>query len=139
MKAISIHPYYAQAIVTGLKTVEVRSWRTDYRGDIVICSTAKKLHGTIPGHALGIVKIMDCIPLQRKHMKDALMRPAEYRSGLYAWILDDNRLIIPQPVKGRLSLWNYTGKLDLIPFEEWAEDTGASEAWIDKYWRHLMT
>ena len=41
VKALSIHPYYAQAIVTGLKTIEVRTWRTDYRGDIVICSTAK--------------------------------------------------------------------------------------------------
>ena len=42
MKALSIHPIYAMCIVTGQKTVECRSWTTSYRGDILICSTAKK-------------------------------------------------------------------------------------------------
>lgn len=37
MKALSIHPYYAIGIVTGDKTI-VRTWSTDYRGDILICS-----------------------------------------------------------------------------------------------------
>ena len=139
MKALSVHPYYAQAIVTGEKYIEVRTWKTDYRGDIVICSTAKKYKGTVPGHALGVVKLIDIVPLEKKHMEGAMLNKSDWEPGLYAWVLDDNRLIVPQPVKGRLSLWEYTGKIDLIPFDEWVTDTGADDSWIDKYWGHLMT
>lgn len=108
MKALSIHPYYAMAIALGEKTVEVRTWKTDYRGEIVICSTAKKVKGTIPSHALCTVKILDIVPLTKELAKQAMMdwKP-EYKDWYYAWILDDNKLIEPQPVKGKLSLWEY--------------------------------
>lgn len=43
MKALSIHPEYAMNIIKGLKTIEVRSWTTKYRGDMLICATAKDL------------------------------------------------------------------------------------------------
>ena len=55
MKALSIHPEYAMNIVKGLKTVEVRTWTTKYRGDLLICATTKKGKGLISGHALGVV------------------------------------------------------------------------------------
>ena len=143
MKALSIHPYYACAIVTGCKSIEVRSWRTDYRGDLVICSTQKKFHGTVPGHALGVVTLEDVVPLEKKHMKDALMEPSDYAPGLYAWKLTYNRLIVPVPVKGKLSLWEYGGPLEYIPEEEWILPDGADDddggGWVEKYWKPIMT
>ena len=144
MKALSIHPMYAMAIIAGDKAIECRSWKTDYRGDLLICSTNKKIHGTIPGHALGVVTLKDVVPFQKKHLKDALMMPADYRPGMYAWILGDNRMIEPVPVKGRLSLWEYTGDITYVPFEEWVlpddadpeESTGSD--WIKEHWEPLL-
>lgn len=145
MKALSIHPAFAMAIVCGEKSVEFRTWKTDYRGDMLICSTAKKLHGTIPGHALGVVTLVDVVPFEKKHLSAALMSPADYQPGGYAWILTYNRLIVPVPVKGKLSLWDYTGDIEYIPEEDWIlppgvkpEDTDAG-AWYEKYWLPLMT
>ena len=144
MKALSINPDFALMIAGGEKTVECRTWATDYRGPLLICSTAKKLHGTIPGHALAVVTLKDIVPFEKKHLEDAVMLPSEYVPGRYAWMLDDNKLIVPVPVKGRLSLWNYDGPIEYIPESEWAlpddvnpEDVPAGE-WFYKYWQPIM-
>ena len=146
MKALSVHPFYADAIVSGLKGVEVRTWRTDYRGDLLICSTQKLYHGTIPGHALGVVKLVDVVPLKKKHLKDAMMPESDYNPNFFAWVLDDNRLIVPIPVKGKLSLWNFEHDelIQYIPPEEWTEteeNAGSDEPgeWWYKYWEPLIT
>ena len=139
MKALSIHPYYAMAIVAGQKSIECRTWSTDYRGDILICSTAKKHHGTIPGHALGVVTLKDVRPFTKKDTDAALLLPAEFKPGLYAWELTYNRLIVPVPVKGKLSLWNYEGDIEYIPEEEWiTDDPEKAGEWFEKYWKPLM-
>ena len=69
MKALSIEPYYAMAICFGMKTIECRTWKTSYRGTIVICSSSRKEHRTIPGHALCLADIVDIVPFKRKHLK----------------------------------------------------------------------
>ena len=61
MKALSIHPIYAAAIFCGDKTIECRTWKTDYRGEILICSTNRKIKHTIPGHALCTAKLVDIV------------------------------------------------------------------------------
>lgn len=107
----------------------------------MICSTNKKYHGTVPGCALGVVNLYDIVPLQKKHLKDALMPPTTNTAGMYAWMLGDNRLIVPQPVKGKLSLWNYDGPIEFIPFEEWVcsdEDIETEGSWVQKYWGPYM-
>ena len=115
MKALSIHPFYAGMIWKGEKTVEVRTWRTDYRGDVLICSTAKKEHGTIPGHALCVARLVDVRPFTMDLCDAAMMHSYEWQSGLFAWIFDDVRTIRPVPVKGKLSLWNYDGEIEILP------------------------
>ena len=144
MKALSISPYYAMGIVLGVKSIECRTWKTDYRGDLLICATNKKMHGTIAGHALGVVTLEDVVPFTKKHLKDALLEPSEYKPGMYAWKLTYNRLIVPQPVKGKLSLWEYDGPLEYIPESEWilpegAEDTDEPAEWFLKHWKPIMT
>ena len=114
MKALSIHPVYVAGIMCGLKTVECRTWKTDYRGDILICSTAKKQKGTIPGHALCVAELKDIVPFTRKHLEPAMMKASEFDNNYYAWILDNIRLIKPIPVKGKLSLWNFNGEIEYM-------------------------
>ncbi len=114
MKALSIHPDYAMGIMIGNKTVECRTWSTDYRGDLLICSTAKKLKDTIPGHALCVANLADVVPFEKKHLDAAMMPTSDYRPGLFAWILDNVRVIRPIPLKGKLSLWNYDGNIEVI-------------------------
>ena len=131
MKALSIWPEYATEIAMGWKTIEYRSWKTNYRGDIVICSSARKQKGFVPGHALCIVEIVDI---------------EEYGDKDYGWVLDNIRMIKPFPVKGQLHLWEYTGPLDIIPDEEWrvSEDASDEEAemlwatFVNKYWEPLL-
>ena len=113
MKALSIHAPYAMAIVTGEKTVECRSWKTDYRGDILICSSSKKYKGTIPGHALGVVTLKDIVPFQAQHLRGAMMD--DYYPDDYAWILTNPRLIKPFPVKGKLHLWPCEHEIEFLP------------------------
>jgi len=80
MKAISLWQPWATLIALGLKTVETRSWRMDYRGPLVICSTTGKSQNE---RAFG-----------------------DYSSGRYA-ILTTNcrRFAEPFPVKGKQKLF----------------------------------
>lgn len=40
MKALSVQPYWATSILQKTKTVECRTWKTDYRGDLLICASS---------------------------------------------------------------------------------------------------
>lgn len=116
MKALSIHPVYACEILTGQKTVEVRTWKTAYRGDLLICSTNHKVKDTIPGHALCVVTLKDIEPLSNKHFAGAMFKRSNIDNleGKYAWILSDVRWIKPIPLKGKLGLWNYDGEIEYL-------------------------
>lgn len=136
MKALTVHPIYAMKIVTGIKTVECRSWKTDYRGDILITSSAKKFKGTIPGHVLGVVELADIVPFRHEHLEAADMDVMPY--GEYAWILKNPRIIKPIPIKGKLSLWesgiNYDD-LEILPEPKTEEE----DAELDRlYWEPLV-
>lgn len=137
MKALSIHPYYAMSIVAGVKTVECRTWKTDYRGDIVICSTKALLKGTIPGHALGVVELVDVVPFTKEYLKAAEMTAEALKElgDCYAWILKNPRLIKPIPVKCKLSLWEYTEEIEFLP---WLDDEEEAERQFETYWKPLI-
>ena len=135
MKALSIHPFYACKIFSGEKTVECRSWSTSHRGDLLICSTAKKFKDTMPGHALCVVTLKDVVPFEKKHLKAALMEPKYYEPGLYAWILDDVRIIRPIPLKGKLSLWDYNGDIEYLQEPETDEE---DERMYHEIWEPLF-
>lgn len=136
MKALSVHPVFAMNFFCGKKTVECRTWSTNYRGDILICSTNKKIKGTIPGHALCVMRLVDIVPFEKKHLEAACMYPEEFQPGAYAWIMDNLRFVRPVPVKGHLSLWDYDGEIEIFTedqlneFHEDAEETNL--------WEHLF-
>lgn len=125
MKALTLDPFFAMDVMECQKTVECRTWKTDYRGDILICSSAKKRKDTIPGHALCVVTLKDIVPFTKAHLKAACMFDYEYADGCYAWLLENVRLIYPFAVKGKLSLWNCEHDIKFFDgihsAEEWDE------------------
>lgn len=133
MKALSIAPEYALAIMLKEKTVECRTWKTDYRGDILICSSADKIPGTIPGHALCVAEIVDIVPFTEEHLYGALMYDLPEKA-CYAWILGNIRIIKPFPVKGKLSLWNCEQPVEYLNLRSRQE---ADEA-ADQYFKPLI-
>ena len=99
MKALSIRPEYADEIAEGYKTEEYRSWRTSYRGDLLICASSYN-NGVhfVRGHALCVVDLYNI----------------EKADG-YIWHLRNVRLIEPFPVKGKLYLFD-VDDTKIIPF-----------------------
>jgi len=115
MKALSIKDPWAWLIASGIKDVENRTWKTNYRGRILIHVPAKRDSiviipadiASIPKPderttkaIIGEVTITDCI-------KNSQSPWAE--TDCWHWVLTDP-LLYKSPiknVKGKLGLWNY--------------------------------
>lgn len=111
MKALSIRNPWAHMILCGEKEFEFRTWQTDYRGDLLICSSANpKIKDTIMGHALVIVRLNDIFEVTAKNYKDFDL-DEKPEGKLYAWQLTDSRVIKPFPVKGKLNFFNVDDNL----------------------------
>jgi len=107
MKALSVKQPWANLIASGLKTIETRTWKTKYRGDLLIVSSkSPKIEPA--GYALAIVELVDCRPMIKADEKVACceLYPA------YAWVLKNIRPIEPFPVKGQLNLFDVEFKLE---------------------------
>lgn len=133
MKALTIHPYYVHMIWFEQKTIEVRTWQTKHRGDILICSSREMMHGTIPGYALCVAELVNVRPLKKADMDAAYLPDEDYRKGLYAWELENIRTIQPIPVRGKPGLFDVDDSLiKYIPDPEIDDRT----RW-DKIWQPL--
>ena len=84
---------------------------------------------------MGVVTLKDIVRFDRKHVKPALMK--DWEPGLYAWILENPRIIKPIPVKGKLSLWNFADedKIEYLPVPKTEEEDEALGA---MYWDDLI-
>ena len=127
MKVLTIKQPWASLILLGLKKYEFRSWKTEYRGELLIHAGKgidkdgmERLKKYIPENMptekiLGKVKLIDCIKTSsefydkvQKENKDIYAKSVFNQD--YAWQMevievDDN----PIKVKGKLRLWNYEG------------------------------
>jgi hypothetical protein len=126
MKALSFRQPWATLIVTGEKTIEWRSWKTDYRGDIVVCSSATKQEldwahmseddrACFPlGQAFGIVTLRGIRQFKKSDFDAACMSDGfdtmPDPPG-YAWLLENPRFIENFPVKGKLNFFNLNDDL----------------------------
>jgi hypothetical protein len=102
MKAISIREPWATLIAEGKKTIEVRSWPTKYRGELLICASQKP-KGQNSGMAVAIVNLVDVRLMKKGDEKKAL---CELFTDCYSWILKDVKKIEPFPVKGKLGFYD---------------------------------
>ena len=134
LKALSVHPEFAMQIAWGEKTMEFRSWATKHRGDLLICSTAHPLKkGTIAGHALCIADLKDCVDFLD-----------DDGNTVYAWVLENVRLIVPVPISGKQRLWDFTPEenkpLQIIGTNEYLNSLPEEEddAIFSQVWQPLI-
>lgn len=118
MKALSVRQPWASWIISGEKTIEWRSWRAKYRGELLICSSARPddlyhdlgiwTREKMPlGMALGIVTLVDVRAFTRDDVKGALFGDTDDSEIMgFAWVLENPRPITPFPVKGKLNFFN---------------------------------
>lgn len=134
MKAISIQQPWAHLILCDEKKYEYRSWSTEHRGDLLICSSANpKIEDTIPGHALCVVNITDVIQVTKKNYKEFdLDDPPARGEKLYAWKIEDVRAIHPFSVKGKLNFYYVDDAL--IQYADVTEKSEEeAQAWYEEY------
>lgn len=112
MKALSIYAPYAMGIAGNLKTIETRSWATNYRGDILICSTLEGKNNKdlkdyfIFGHAIAVATISDCAKFKNSDRRKAMIEDNIDMQDMYSWHLSNIRPIKPIPIKGQQRIYN---------------------------------
>lgn len=101
MKALSIKGHWAEMIRSGKKTIETRTWKTNYRGEILLC--ASKIPKTkLSGHAFAIADLVDVKPMIKE---DEIRAGCEIYPRAYSWFLQNIRMITLIKVKGQLGLF----------------------------------
>ena len=110
MKAISLKQPWANMIADGEKTIETRTWPTNHRGELLICSS-KKPDIDPAGCAVAVCRLVDCRPMTAAHAEAAC---CDVYPKAWAWFLEDVLRIDPFDVKGQLGLYDVdvTGKID---------------------------
>lgn len=131
MKVITIKQPFATLIAEGLKEYEFRTWKTKYRGEILIHAgkgidkkAMKKfehLHLEYPsGCIIAKANLTDCIKIDEEKRKMLAKKNSLVYSGVikhpewegYGFQLENIKKIVPIPVNGKLSLWNYEEKIE---------------------------
>lgn len=108
MKCLSLRQPWASLIASGRKTIEVRSWRTHYRGPLVICASARPRQPPLPsGAAVCVVELIDVRPLAADDLPAACLPEIEIE-GLFAWVLSGAVPLSEPfgPIRGRLKLFD---------------------------------
>ena len=124
MKVLTVKQPWASLIIEKYKEYEFRSWKTNYRGKILIhaglslekdmLNRFKKYNlNYIKGAIIGEAELSDCILVDQK-FNDELkeINPIVYAKSnhveKYAWKLKNNKKYDnPIFIKGKLGLWNY--------------------------------
>ena len=124
MKALTIKEPWASLIINGYKEYEFRSWKTNYRGKILIhagMSIDKDMISRFKdydlkymcGCIIGEADLVDCILVDKK-FNDELRKidPIVYEKSnhieTYAWKLENiKKYKNVVYTKGKLGLWNY--------------------------------
>ncbi len=126
MKVITIKQPFASLIAAGIKEYEFRTWKTKYRGEILIHAgkgidrkAMKKFecYGLEypSGAIIAKVNLKDCVTVDdefRKILKEkkelvysSIIKHTEWNG--YGFQLEDVIKIDPIPAKGKLSIWEY--------------------------------
>lgn len=127
MKVITIRQPFATLIAEGLKEYEFRSWKTEYRGEILIHAgktvdreAIQRFSGLGMKYPTGCIlakaTLDDCIEVDDELREMLRQKNFPIYSGTtenlewkgYGFHLKDVEHIEPIPAKGMLGLWEYT-------------------------------
>ena len=124
MKVLTIKQPWASLIIEGYKRFEFRSWKTKYRGELLIHAVKsvdkeayERLKGYLTdmplGKIVGKVELTDCIKTTPEFFEERLKENKDiYTKSIfkedYAWQVKlKEKFDKPIDVKGKLGLWNY--------------------------------
>lgn len=131
MKVISIKEPFATLLMKNIKHIETRSWKTNYRGELYIHASGKRVAKEFLNNdiVLNLTKdidlnygniickgiLVDCIYMDKAYIDEIKKNPKEYACGLYevgryAWVFENIEAITPIPAKGKLNIWNFNGE-----------------------------
>ena len=123
MKVITLKQPWATLVAEGIKEYEFRSWKTNYRGKILIHAGAgidkeemkkfEHLNLEYPSkRIIAEVELVDCLFLDESLNKKIIEENniaygSKVRTG-YAWKLKNAKKInLDKEINGKLGLWNY--------------------------------
>lgn len=130
MKVLSLTETYATLIKENKKSIETRSWRTSYRGELYIHSSSTKIPkewkenkelmnlvnntSLNSGDIICKCNLVDCIYMTKEYVENMKNNNYQeyicgvYEEGRYAWILENIKsLDKPIKAKGQLNIWEY--------------------------------
>ncbi len=128
MKVLSLKEPFATLISEQKKTIETRSWKTNYRGELYIHASKNyntKLANLVDNLHCGKIickcYLVDCIYMTKEYIESIKNEnPEEYKYGIYkegryAWILK-NITILKNPINanGRLGIWDYYDENEIM-------------------------
>jgi len=127
MKTLSVRQPWAELILQGRKTIELRTWPTHYRGTIMIHAGGKVERDICAEHDLdpdtlvrgalvGTVEIVDMVTFDRKTFaatRDQHLYPNDWPGDVLGWRLaTPRRFETPIPMRGRLGLFEVTDEVE---------------------------
>jgi hypothetical protein len=102
MKALSIKEPWVSLISNGRKTIETRTWKTTYRGKLLLCAS-RKPKSSLSGMAFAISNLVDIRLMTKEDEKEACCKIYD---RAHSWFLENITPIKPFPVKGQLGLYD---------------------------------
>lgn len=139
MKAITVLQPWAWLLAIGKKRCETRSWKTNYRGEILIHAGKRDMTDVmrqtifeaghmeqagvfdtkiITGAVIGKTTLVNCVPIDEaiaalvkaQHPDESAF--GDFTPGRYAWVMEGAELFDqPVPAAGKQGLWNFNGCL----------------------------
>lgn len=132
-KALTIRQPYAGLIAAGIKRIETRSWRTWYRGELLIHAAqrpcddahlkayamiwmsdsavyAEQLTSGGEGYIIATCRLADCVPQEQvqwdRYDQEIERAWGHWQRGHWAWLMEDVKVLAtPVRAKGQQSIW----------------------------------
>ena len=130
MRTLAVRQPWATLIAEGTKSIEVRNWKTDYRGEILIVASGRPMKienvdgqmETLPSQVfVCTVTLLDCRLMEAEDRTSTCCNicPGEE----YAWVLANPRHVLPKPHKGKLNLYSTPDEeIEYLPEDEHYRD-----------------
>ena len=118
MKVLSLKQPFAELVVSGKKTIELRNWNTKFRGMFLIHASlrpdlsAMKKFGFVElpmGKIIGEAELINVkeYNTDKEHQMDNDKHLADARWGKFGFVLEHPKRIKSISVKGKLGFWEY--------------------------------
>ncbi len=139
MKVLTIKEPWASLILEGKKVIETRTWKTKYRG-VVLLHASQNPKSDISGKIFAVANIENCLPMIRD---DERLACCEVYPNAYSWFLSRIKPTELKEVKGKLGLWEFDcvlkSKDDIYEFIESEKRWVGTDEMLEKFKRNRGT